>query len=538
MSTANIIDEFFVSLGLDPSGFNAGRKQVQDASKKLRDDIVADNARQTVATKSFQDSLRGVKTEVLGLALAIGGAASVKGFITNILDGDAATGRLANNLGIATDKLSAWEQAVQRVGGSKGDIDASLSSLSNIFQNYQLRGDLSKNGDLAGLGLSPADLNDPTEAMLKLADASKRFSPREFNSRVSALGIDQNTINLLEKGRGAVEAYLEEARKNGAVTERDAKAAQELQSALAKLKAEIEGGARPAVTGLANGLVAFLTGAEKLHAIEPAIVGTLAAVAAATLAATWEWVALAAAVSAVYALYKASPAERGKIIEDIRTGQWRKAFGSGLGASNDSEGESRVTGKPGGWIANQQASVGRYVSNSGDAAYLQKQGLTSEQARGAVAGIHAEGGGLGFSANGAFGLGQWRGPRLRELFRRYGRNPTRQQQLEYLAWELNGGDQGGAAVKRATTADGALLAYVNAFMRPGPGTAGDIRRGRAFLGGTPGMMRGAASQSSSTTIGTIVINTAATDARGIARELPAAIKSRTVINQMQTGVQP
>lgn len=541
---ANIIDALVVTLGLDGSGFFRGVKQTQDASDKLRENIVSDNKRQTDATKAFQDSIRSVKTEALGLLLVLGGASSLKGFVGNIISGDAATGRLANNLGIATDKLSAWEQAVTRVGGSKGDIDATLSSLSGIFQNYQLRGDLSKNGDLAGLGLSIGDLNDPTQALLKLADASKRFSPREFNNRASALGIDQNTINLLEKGRGAVEGYLREAEKAGAVSDQDAKAAQELQDAFAKLKAEIEGGARPAITSLANGLVHFLQGADKLHAVEPAIVGTLTAIAAATLAATWEWVALAAAVSAVYALYRASPAERRQIIDDIRTGKWRQSFTGGMaGSSNDNDNRGgHITGRPGSWIANQQASVDRYTAHNGAIEKgLAARGFDREQISGIAAGINAESGGnpsIVNSRSGAYGIGQWLGPRKAELFRRYGSRPTLDQQLDFLAWELRGGDRGGSAVMHARGAGAVGNAYITQFMRPGGGfeTSRDLASVRSYLGGRRG---GAAASSAQTTTitGGIVINTAATDARGIAKELPQALRERGIVYQTQTGLQ-
>lgn len=41
------------------------------------------------------------------------------------------------------------------------------------------------------------------------------------------------------------------------------------------------------------------------------------------------------------------------------------------------------------------------------------------------------------SSSGAYGLAQWLGPRKRELFRRYGSNPTFENQLDYTWYELN-----------------------------------------------------------------------------------------------------
>jgi hypothetical protein len=126
-------------------------------------------------------------------------------------------------------------------------------------------------------------------------------------------------------------------------------------------------------------------------------------------------------------------------------------------------------------------------------AFFRAKGLSAQQAQGIAAGIWAE---SRFDANAlgpnvgkngkisrAYGIGQWLGSRRAELFRRYGQRPTLQQQLEFMAWELNGGDAGGAAVLRQTTASGALDAYVRQFMRPAQGaeTVGDLARGAQYL---------------------------------------------------------
>src|SRR5258708_9134223 len=86
--------------------------------------------------------------------------------------------------------------------------------------------------------------------------------------------------------------------------------------------------------------------------------------------------------------------------------------------------------------------------------------------------------------SGAFGIGQWLGPRKADLFRRYGRNPTLDQQLEFMLWELTNSEAGaGVSIKGAASPQAALRAYIGQFMRPGRGAAGDMRRGLAFLGG-------------------------------------------------------
>jgi hypothetical protein len=120
--------------------------------------------------------------------------------------------------------------------------------------------------------------------------------------------------------------------------------------------------------------------------------------------------------------------------------------------------------------------------------FFEKKGYSREQAKGIAAGVFAEtandhqafnstGGGQG-----AFGLGQWRGPRLRALRQRFGENPTKTQQLEFLHSELQGGDPGGALVTAKKNARATFESYINDFMRPGGGARGDLRRGYQALG--------------------------------------------------------
>ncbi len=118
--------------------------------------------------------------------------------------------------------------------------------------------------------------------------------------------------------------------------------------------------------------------------------------------------------------------------------------------------------------------------------YLQAAGISAATARGIVAGAYAESRLDPHAVNptsGAYGIGQWLGSRKAELFRRYGSRPSLAQQMEFLAWELRGGDHGGAAVLAQTTPHGALDAYIRRFMRPAPGaeTTGDLARGARYL---------------------------------------------------------
>lgn len=119
-------------------------------------------------------------------------------------------------------------------------------------------------------------------------------------------------------------------------------------------------------------------------------------------------------------------------------------------------------------------------------AFFRGKGATEQQAMGIAAGIMSESSGDHNAYNresGAIGLGQWLGPRKRGVMQRYGKGGlSRREQLEYLWYELTGGDHGGPAVLQATDAATVASRYIGGFMRPGKDTASGTARALRYLG--------------------------------------------------------
>jgi hypothetical protein len=173
--------------------------------------------------------------------------------------------------------------------------------------------------------------------------------------------------------------------------------------------------------------------------------------------------------------------------------QPRTASASAGGDTALSSGTVRVPGAPG------QVGYANDVYQ-----FFRSKGAPDHVARGIAAGVHAESRSdhavRGGYKGRAVGLGQWLGPRRAKLLERYGPNPSRQQQLEFMWEELQGGDPGGRAVLGAGDDAAVLDAYIRKFMRPAPGaeTVGDLKRGMQALGrggetmalGTDGAGRG------------------------------------------------
>ena len=583
---ADIIDSFIVSLGIDASQYNKEIKNFRDDRKRLGEEEKRANRDTEDAQKRMTSGFRQLRNEAAGFLFVLAGANGVKQFVGNILAGDAAVGRLAKNLGVATESLSAWQGAVKRVGGGTGDIDSAFRSISGAYQNLQLTGTTGNDADFQGLGVGSGTLRQGPEAtLLKISEASSRMSRPEFGARLGRLGFNEATITLLSKGRVEVERMVVEQRRLGVTTDANAEAAQKFDDQLAKLETAIKGKLRPAIEGVVGTLIDWLEKGDNLNNLLLITDGLLIGVGVAAASALGPLGLMAAAVAtlamAFADLNKAGSAwqivglRASKYYHDLRAAgtadpklkmyhleKSQEAADSILrlteaanatpnyGAATQWSGGLGLTGNG---MTTSAGGAGGGSGPSGTASggqdivqFFKSRGYTEQQARGIAAGVIAESGGRHGAVNPdsqAFGLGQWLGPRKKELMRRYGPNPTRAQQLEFLDWELKGGDHGGAAVRAQSSAGGTLNAYITKFMRPAAGaeTAGDLRRGNAWLnGGGVGMARtgGAAGATvqQTTTVGQVIVYSAATDAEGVARDMRGALAKRGLVTQANTGL--
>lgn len=111
-------------------------------------------------------------------------------------------------------------------------------------------------------------------------------------------------------------------------------------------------------------------------------------------------------------------------------------------------------------------SDGEFIIN-----YFVNKGLTRIQAKGIYGNLMQESGGniQAISSDGynSYGLAQWTGPRKQKLFEMYGPNPTIEQQLDFLWWELNNTHKDALrALKQAKTVYDATKIFMDKFERP------------------------------------------------------------------------
>lgn len=238
----NVIDKLVVTLGLDPSGYKKGVQETERDQKKLRDSTLKTSKEMEAKGKQAAEFFSRIKKEVLALTTVMLGGYGLKSFIENVTTGDAALGRMAKNVGMSVGALSAWEGAVQRAGGSAQGMAGSIRAINDHLQTMNLTGNDSAVGWLVAANADTRKFYSNTtsmnERLLSLADAFHKLSPQMAQKIGGNMGIDTGTIQLLMKGRKAVEDMLEAQRKRNVANKHDAQLAIERQNAWKNLKDE------------------------------------------------------------------------------------------------------------------------------------------------------------------------------------------------------------------------------------------------------------------------------------------------------------
>lgn len=262
------IDELVLELGIDPRKFTQGQRDAMDSLRKF--EIEAENQGKRVEgqTRRMENALGTFKREAISTLAVFLGGKGIKEFIGYITTLDASTGRLSKTLNMGAEDVSAWQGAFKQVGGSAESANGALQGLSGEMQRFMLTGQSSMLPVLSRLGISLFDQNRQLKTAgqlwLEIADATRGMKDTEKAAFVGMIpGANQDMINLIIKGRPAIEAYLRAARDAGTTTKESAIEAERYQEALSKLDQSATSLGRSLVTNLTPALVAAFDAMRK-----------------------------------------------------------------------------------------------------------------------------------------------------------------------------------------------------------------------------------------------------------------------------------
>lgn len=187
------LETLYIEVKLQTDEIKKGVESAQKQIEKLTGDFEKLGKTSDKTVESFRNlgnSLTRMFAGYVGFNTLLSGAS---GAIAAIRD----VGKASRELNVDVTALDAWGHAVQRTGGSAQQFQSSLQSLANHFGTT---------GEVA------------LRVLPRLADLFARLNPRQAQQYGKSLGLDLNTILLLQQGRREVEAVVAQQQRLGLVT--------------------------------------------------------------------------------------------------------------------------------------------------------------------------------------------------------------------------------------------------------------------------------------------------------------------------------
>lgn len=230
--SATVIDALVITLGLDAEKYLEGMKRTRAELGKTDERVDKTGKNIEESGKKAAISFKKLTFELLGMMGVITSLSGLKQFAVDINTSDAAVGRVAKNLGVATQSLSAWEEVAKKFGGSKSGMDSTFHMLFKMSQDLQKYGrfdNIEPLGRMMGQEgidkLISAARDGDLERMLKVVQQYLNSSKDQTGavSFLTRAGFDEGTINVLRETGSRLDEILAKQLQLNAANDQDAK---------------------------------------------------------------------------------------------------------------------------------------------------------------------------------------------------------------------------------------------------------------------------------------------------------------------------
>lgn len=265
MAGRNIVDEFFIAIGMDTS----------DVDKNIN--ALVDNV---------SGKLKSIAMGVIAPALAaITSGQIVQQFTQEIIQVD----RLSKSLGINIEKLQQWQGAAEMAGVAGEEVGELFADINDWMTDlaYNDSGPLKdavEKGLLTPVKNVNGELKNSEQYLMEMADSFRNMSKQEATGIGRQIGIGRaDVVAWLQQGSAGINAQLEHVKRLGVYTKEDAKAAKDftnasndLARAMKMMLLPVYRVLAPAATKIAEGM-SYL--AQHAEAFIPVLIGLGVAVA-------------------------------------------------------------------------------------------------------------------------------------------------------------------------------------------------------------------------------------------------------------------
>lgn len=258
MATAR---ELVVKLLLNAAGFKSEVRSAQgemdktsaaaDKTAKAIDGVGASAAKTgndlkgaTGGMQAFGTSLSGVIGKIAGFAGIAGGVLTLKGVVTDYLATAESIDKTSQKLAMGVDEWQGWRHAAIESGADASSLGDVFASLDGNMKELAQSGSGPLKEVMTGMGVKFTDAKGRAvslqEGILRLADATGKMDKQKAASLLNKIGLDENSVNMLRQGRKGLEELVKAGKENAAYSQKDIEVTRKVQAAKLSLQSTFE----------------------------------------------------------------------------------------------------------------------------------------------------------------------------------------------------------------------------------------------------------------------------------------------------------
>jgi Phage tail lysozyme len=214
-----VIDALVVELSLDASKYTKAQREALESFTKLRNEAVKSHKEIAESGNKAAETINLLTRNVVGLFAALIGAGSLTDFIRNVTASEVALSNLAVTLRSTPQEVSAWGLAAERIGGSSAATASSFARMNDAISDFMTTGKALPDAFylLQAAGGKQIQLNqDLSKTFVDLAAAANKMAAQGPEGRARAgyllrsLGIDPETTNLMIQNGAKIGAVVKD----------------------------------------------------------------------------------------------------------------------------------------------------------------------------------------------------------------------------------------------------------------------------------------------------------------------------------------
>lgn len=173
------------------------------------------------STRGVESGFAGVKSAALKLGAVVAGAFGINTLTSGFARSNDALGKFSETYGVVANDVAAFDRALQKSGGQAGDFISQIAGLERLRAATKV-GDFGfiEGASKAGIDTRAIiDAANATDAYLSLADKFADASQDDRLNMAGAIGLNDESINLLSLGRERLSALIAEEKNRRPVTQ-------------------------------------------------------------------------------------------------------------------------------------------------------------------------------------------------------------------------------------------------------------------------------------------------------------------------------